>query len=166
MSESVDFQDLKQLETALARLTGPQLNRIGERAGLKIALELQHKLSNKPGPSHQPVKWPSRKAQAWYHWARKRDGLDLKYNRNSDPWSQKSSVSWGIRQTQGGAVLGNPATYAPYVYSHENQTEQHALTGWLTDKEAADQVFREGIVARHVMAEVHSLVKDSFRGLT
>ena len=167
MSESVSFDSLDDLQAALARLTGPQLMKVGERAGVKIALELEHRLSNKPGPSNQPVKWASKKQRAWYFAARRKAGLDLKYKRNSDPWSQKSSVSWGIvGRRSGETVLGNPATYAPYIYSHEHQTEQHKATGWMTDKKAADAVFREGLVARHVMAEVHSLVKDAFRGLT
>lgn len=166
MPEGINFADVTELQAALSRLTGPDILKVGERAGVKIALEMQTKLSNKPGPSSSPVKWPSKKSRAWYHWARRKDGLDLHYKRNSDPWSQKSSVSWGITGTRDGTTtLGNPATYAPYVYSHEYQIEQHKATGWTTDKQAADEVMSQGIVAQHVLAEVKSLLDEAFRGL-
>ena len=161
----VDFTSLDQLQQAIANLTGPQVNKVGERAGVKVAEELKNTLSRKPGPSHQPVKWASERQRRWYYAARRKDMLDLKYTRNADPWSQKSSVAWTTQRIAGGAVLGNPATYSPYVYSQEYQTEQHKATGWTTDKEAADRAFRDGTVARHVMAEVESMVREAFRGL-
>jgi hypothetical protein len=165
VANTIDFQSIDELQAALAKLTGPGLKVVGERAGYKVGLELQHKLQKKPGPSHQPVRWASKKQRAWYHWARKKDGLDLKYKRNVDPWSQKSSVSWAVQKTDGGAIVGNPATYAPWIYSHEYQQPMHAATGWTTDKQAADAVFREGLVARHVMAEVATVIHEAFSEL-
>ena len=162
----ISFTSLDQLQQAISNLTGPQVIKVGERAGQKIALELLNTLSRKPGPSHQPVIWDSEKQRKAYFAARHKDGLDPKYRRNSDPWSQKSSIAWGIiGKRSGETVLGNPATYAPHVYSHKHQTRQHAATGWTTDKEAADQAFRDGTVTRHVLAEVDHMVREAFRGL-
>jgi hypothetical protein len=161
----ISFSSLDQLQQAISNLTGPQVIKVGERAGQKIALELLNTLSRKPGPSHQPVLWDSEKQRRAYFAQRRKDGLDPKYRRHSDPWSQKSSVTWATRKITGGTLLGNPATYAPHVYSHQYQTRQHKATGWTTDKEAADQAFRDGTVARHVLAEVDHMVREAFRGL-
>ena len=164
MTEVV-YTDLNQLTRAFAKLSGPQVNKVGERAGVKVAEELKNTLSTKPGRSHSPVLWDSERQRKAYFARRHKDGLPIKYTRNSDPWSQKSSVSWAHKRIAGGALLGNPATYAPKVYSSEHQTAQHKATGWVTDKEAADRAFRDGTVARIVLGEVASMMDSVFRGL-
>jgi len=164
MTEIV-YTDLTQLQQAFAKLSGPQVNKVGERAGVKVAEELKDILARAPGASHRPVLWDSEKQRKAYFAGRHKDGLPLKYARVSDNWSQKSELSWATKRTAGGALLGNPATYGPSVYSHEHQTRQHKATGWTTDKEAADRVMQDGTVQRIVLGEITSMLNEVFRGL-
>ena len=165
MSESVDFQSLEQLHRAIENLTGAGLTKLGERGGYKVGLEIENVMKRYPGPPSYPLKWASKKQRAWYFAMRRSKGLPIEYTRTSDPMSQKLGQRWTTQQRRGGAVVGNPSTYAPYVQSSEYQTAMHADTGWVTDKQAVDEVFRSGEVGRIVLAEVHSIVKEAFRGL-
>ena len=155
----VTFSSIEALQAALARLTGPELTKLGERAGRKIGEHLKNLMMRRPGPSHQPVKWASERQRRWWHAARRRDELPLKYTRDADPWSQKSQKMWSVKSITGGAIVGNSATYAPYIQSDEYQTEQHKATGWITDKQAVEEMEREGVIAKVVQAEIHDLVK-------
>jgi hypothetical protein len=96
---------------------------------------------------------------------RREAGLPMKYTRGSDEMSQRLQASWGITRRTTEAVLGNRAPYAPYVASDEYQTEQHAATGFTTDKEAAEQMIEDGILGRIVEAHIKAIVREAFRGL-
>ena len=161
----ITYTSLDQLQRAFDKLSGPQINKVGERAGVKIAEELKNTLSTKPGRSHSPVIWESDNQRIAYIAGRRKDKLPLKYKRGKDAWSQKSSTTWAHKRIAGGALLGNPATYGPSVYSHEHQTAQHEATGWTTDKEAADRALQDGTVARVVMGEITHMLNEVFRGL-
>ena len=155
----VTFTSIEALQQAIANLTGPQVVKVGQRAGRKIGEELKNTMQRYPGPSHQPVKWASEKQRRWYFAMRRKEKLPIKYTRIKDPMSQKLGQSWAVKQITGGAVVGNTALYGPAVQSDEYQTEQHKLTGWITDKKAVEELERSGLIGRIVMAEVHDLVR-------
>ena len=73
--------------------------------------------------------------------------------------SQKLGQRWAVRSMTGGAVVGNPATYAPQVQSAQYQTEMHEATGWITDAQAVEELESQNLIGQVVMAEIHSMVK-------
>jgi hypothetical protein len=115
--EGVDFSQLNNLDRALAQLTGDQILKPMSKAAVKIGEQLKERLMVNPGRPNYPLKWASQKQRAWYFASRARDGLDPRYVRTSDPWSQKSRLSWAVeaRPAIGGAVVGNRATYSPWL---------------------------------------------------
>jgi len=166
-TEGVDFSQLNNLQRAMSQLTGEPLMRVMVKAAVKIGEQFKERLMVYPGlPSH-PIKWASAKQRAWYFASRRRDGLDPHYTRTTDKWSQKLRHSWAVeaKPSIGGAVVGNRATYGPWVQSDEYQQPMHKDTGWKTDKMAVDEVQRSGIMARYIEGEIKSHLDQIFRGL-
>ena len=63
--------------------------------------------------------------------------------------SQQISNSWTIaHQGPTDAIVGNKATYGPFVQSAEFQSPQHRATGWITDEKGIANVERSGDVER------------------
>ena len=122
-------------------------------AAVKIGEQIRDRLEKDPGPSNSPVIWASAKSRAWYHIARKADGLPAKYKRGG-PWSQELEQSWVTIATPDGAILGNPADYAPLVQSAEQQSAQHKATGWVTDAQAVAQIEQTDVIGRIIGAEI------------
>ena len=165
MSEGIDTSGLDKLQRAINELHGPALLRFKGRATYFVAVALKDMFKRRPAGSHSPVKWASRKQQAFYHWMRRKAGLPLKYTRGSDPMSQRSGASWAISRQADSATLGNRATYSPYVVSSQYQTEQHKATGWQTDQQIADRAMADGTIRRIIEANIATIVREAFRGL-
>jgi len=62
-----------------------------------------------------------------------------------------------------GTIVGNSATYAPWIQSDEYQTEMHREAGWPTDKSVDEELKRTGIIPRIVAAEIKSMLDGVFR---
>ena len=165
--EGVDFKDITRLERAFAQLTGEQMMKPMSKAAVKIGEQLKERLMVQGGRPNYPLKWASEKQRRWYFASRKAAGLDPHYTRDTDPWSQHSRQAWAVeaKPSVGGALVGNRATYSPWVYSDEFQTEMHKDTGHKTDKQAVEEIQRSGIMARHIEAEIKSYLDQVFRGL-
>ena len=162
----ITFQSLEALQNAIGRLSDPlQISLLGERAGFKIGEELRDVLMRQPPPPSYPLRWASKKQRAWYFWMRKDKGYPIEYDRMQDPQSEDILHKWNVARKPGGAILGNSATYSPYVQSDEYQTEMHKRTGWITDDSAVKEIERSGMIAAHVMAEVESMIRACFRGI-
>ena len=156
--------NLPQLVAALSQFNQAQVNKLGERAGLKIGLELEKVMKRSPGPPNYPLKWTAAERRAYFAMRRARN-LPVKYTRISDPMSEKLEQRWSVQRVRGGAVVGNPASYAAKVQSDQHQTPMHADTGWTTDKQAVEQTQSRGLIRAHVMAEVKWMVEEAFRGM-
>ena len=159
MPSTITFHDLDGLRDDLRKLAGPALDRALQRTAVKVGQELQARLQRYPSTSHSPVKWASRKQQAYYYAMRREAGLPLKYTRTSDPMSQRLGASWQVVKWGNGAIVGTRVTYSPWVQSAEKQQPQHAATGWTTAEQALDKVDKSGIVPRHLQAEIESLLR-------
>jgi len=146
-SFSVTIEGLAPLVAKLgegaAPVIGPITRAIGELVRKKLARE--------PKRNTGPVKWASAKQRTWYHAARGKAGLPLRYTRNSDPWSQRIGPSWAVeRYGDMDALVGTRVTYAKWVQSQEFQQPMHKATGWVTEVEAGETVMRGGAVERIV----------------
>ena len=170
MPNEVDTSELDALQRAMDQLSGPLLIKFKGRTAYYVALAIKgviqpYKRKFTPGNPPPYVLWASRKQQKWYHAMRRAAGLPAKYTRGSDPMSQRVSQSWAVSRGKTSATLGNRATYAPWVASEEFQTEQHAATGFTTDREAAEKVMKDGTVKRIIDAHLKAIVREAFRGL-
>jgi len=122
-----------------------------------IAAEIQGKIA--PYPPATSANRPAGPGSRWYERGfgsryQRKDGI-----RSGRKTSETLGRRWGI-QSQGriGAVLGNLATYSPYVHSAEKQAKIHGKRGWVTDEEAIEKVERAGTIRRIVEdAIMHAL---------
>ncbi len=136
-----------------------------QRACLKVGALVQRQLETFPPDSHQPVIWQSERQRRWWHASRAEAGLDIKYTRESDPWSKRLHTSWTTReQGDSGSVVSTFVDYAPYVQADAaqggiRQQPQHFATGWVTDKQAVDTVKASGDVPIIVKAEIEDALK-------
>lgn len=106
---------------------------------------LRAKLARYPGTSHSPVLWRSDKQRKAYFAKRREAGLPAKYDRQSDPQSQRIGPSWTVeRRGATDAVVGTRVGYARYVQAERYQQPQHRATGWVTDTQAIDETERSG----------------------
>jgi len=165
MPDDIDTTELTKLQRAMSSLTGPLLVKFKGRVTYYVAVAIQGIIKPYPGPAHKPVIWPSEKARRYYFAMRREAGLPMKYTRGSDPMSQRIQQSWTIARRPTEATLGNRATYAPYVASEQYQTDQHAATGFTTDRQAAEQVIQSGVMKRIIDAHINAIVREAFRGL-
>ncbi len=127
-----------------------------------IALEIQGEIA--PYPPSTEANRPrsslaTRRALPWYErgygtrWHR-RDGT-VGGRKTSETLGRR----WGIKRSGGtGAVLGNIASYSPYVHSHDKRAKFHKRRGWVSDEEAIKDVERAGTIERIVRdAIMHAL---------
>ena len=165
MPNTADTSELDTLQRAMDKLAGPMLIKFKGGTAYSVALAIKGVIQPYKRQHTGAVIWASRKQQKWYHAMRRAAGLPAKYTRGSDPMSQRIQQSWAISRSPTSSVLGNRATYAPYVASEEFQTAQHAATGFTTDKQAADQVMSDGTMKRIIDAHLKAVVREAFRGL-
>lgn len=144
----------------LKRKLGADWTKPIQTAAQVVGEELRTIMAQAPGPSHSPVIWGTEKSRRWYFANRRKKKLSLQYTRGSDSWSQTLSKSWTVRpEGETSAVVGTHATYAPWVQSHkklptgERQTRQHKATGWVTDKQAVQEIKRGG-KARRIFRDI------------
>lgn len=117
-------------------------------ASLAIAAEIQDKIAPYPpaGPGNQPRSWLPRGHNSWYQrgsgpkWVVRSGAI---HGRNS---SETLGRRWSIEARPAGAVLGNIASYAPYVHSQDQQSATMARIGWITDKTAVETVMSSPVV--------------------
>ena len=160
----IESQGLDKLQNAIGQLHGPLLEKFKSRVTYYVALALKGII--KPyKPQHTPIIWPSAKARRYYFAMRREAKLPMKYTRGSDPMSQRLQQSWDITRRPTEAILGNRATYAPYVASDQFQIKQHAATGFTTDKEAEKAIRDNGTFKRIVDAHIRAIVQEAFRGI-
>lgn len=116
-----------------------------------IGKQLRKTIRVAPKKTGGPVAWASVRQRIWYHAARRKQGLALEYTRRSDSWSERLEDSWAVRNVgQFDAVVENGATYGAYVQRDPRHGEgivqqpMHAVTGWITDMQAIDEVNKSG----------------------
>ena len=138
----VDLRGYDDLADKLGKDLSPALR----AAALALAEEIRDKIARYPGPVSYPIKWQSER-QRRFVMAMLAD--DLPYSRGSGAMSQTLGKSWTSAQYGAiGAVVGTKTTYAPYVQGEELQQDMHRATGWVTDRQAVDQVEESGVIER------------------
>ena len=98
-----------------------------------IAEDIRARIAKAPGKVKYPIEWAS-DAQRRAYFAKRKGKLP--YVRESDSWSEDLGKAWATENRGLDAVVGNKATYAPWVQSKERQQPMHKNTGWVTDEEA------------------------------
>ena len=140
-----DFSiEIKGLAALTRKLGAQRVNDMIRKTTLGVAEVLKGHLAKYPGPSHRPVVWSSRKQRAWYFAMRAKQGLPLKYARNSDSMSQRLGPSWATKNQGQNAIIGTRVTYARWVQNEEEQQPMHRATGWITDQGAIEKAQQEG----------------------
>ncbi len=141
MSISVEVRGVDVVMGALARIPG-----VFQLAAPAIGEEIRLRLMRYPPPPKYPLRWASAK-QAFYVKHVLRKGLGP-YVRRFDQMSQDLMHSWVVdtQRLPHEVVVGTRVSYAPYVQSAEKQQPFHADTGWITDRQAVQDVQQAGIV--------------------
>ena len=133
MPVSVSFQ-VHGLQQTTRRLKSIFSEEVKVKAMQTACDYIRKKCEIEPGPSHQPVIWPSPKYRAWYFAARRAQGLPMKYTRETDPWSKQLLASWRTEVTENGMKgrIYNDRPYSEKVMGPGSQFAQHKATGWKT----------------------------------
>lgn len=128
---TVNIADLTRIQRKLHGLRPPSW--MGGVMGTTVA-EMRKELAHYPPRGSGPIRWKSERQRRWYHMARRRDGLPLRYARLTDPWSKKLGPSWKTRVRKGGleGIVQNDSGYAPFVQHDPWQQPFHQDTGWKT----------------------------------
>ena len=163
MSVTIDGQE--KLDEFLRRLTDPaELRKFSQNVGVEFGNKAKVILEDYPGPSHSPVIWASNKQRAWYFASRRNAGLPMEYDRITDPTSKQVGMNWAVKKTVDGAIVGNTVDYSAYVQGHQHQSAQHKATGWVTEKDAAEQTFEQNMV-QIIDKEMQKVLKGLTSGL-
>lgn len=107
-----------------------------------VAEDIRARMAKYPGKVKRPIEWAS-PAQRRAYFAKRR-GMGP-YVRQSDSWSERLGPSWATENRDLDAVVGNKATYAPWVQSKERQQPMHRNTGWITDEDAIRAAIDENV---------------------
>jgi len=155
---NVEIDGLDDAIRKLRRAGGNELARQITAGLVAIGKQVENELRQYPPKPKYPLRWASRR-QAFYvkHILRKNLGP---YVRRYDPMSQNLQQSWTVEPLRPiGAVVGTRVTYAPYVQSEEKQQPFHADTGWITDREAVENVQASGDIERILQAARNKLLR-------
>lgn len=111
--------------------------------------------ANESGP--YPKKWYVRGIGS--HWALKKGGFHFSKN------SQQLNKRWAIEKQDKGStvVIGNNATYAPFVHDKDHQAPFHGQRGWKTAQDVIDDGGRD-IVIRNIRDFVKTALRKYNRG--
>ncbi len=133
----VEIKGMNELLRKLKTVQDLRSAKIGLKAG---ATHLKGIISKYPASTI--ANSPSNPSGHWYErgfgskWIRKRAG-GVGGRKTSQTlgrrWTQKSQMM-GLQQ-----VIGNNATYAPYVQSAEKQAKVHEMHGWKTDEDVINE---------------------------
>lgn len=137
----------------------PALN----EAAMAIAARLHGVIAPYPPSSeaNQARGWTRGGRNSWYErgfgakWVTKNGGVHGKQT------SQTLGRSWQIRATGTGAVVGTGASYAPFVQHDGQQAAFHAKRGWITDKQAVEQVMASGAIPKIVAEALAAAFKHN-----
>ena len=148
MNLSVEIHGLDKLIAKYGRGADPIIKALTRG----IAEDIRARMAKYPGKVKYPIQWAS-DAQRRAYFA-KRKGMGP-YVRQSDSWSEDLGKAWASENRGLDAVVGNKASYAPWVQSKERQQPMHKNTGWVTDEDAI-QAARDENVAEKTLEEVLS----------
>ncbi len=137
MSDNVELRGFEEVQAMIGRLTNlkPAVNAL--HAG---AVHVKGKIAQYPpsSPANSPGPYPKRWYQRGYgpRWARKRR-TGVGGRRTSETLGRR----WTVEARDGGLtqVVGNNASYAPYVHGDEDQAGFHAARGWKTVGQVAEE---------------------------
>ena len=99
---------------------------------------LKSKVATYPRERHAPQPFVSDKQRRGFFAKLKAGEIDVPYVRGSSGGSQKLGQSWRVDAAQNDVIIGTRVGYAPLVQSREDQTRYHALTGWKTAEDVAE----------------------------
>lgn len=116
------------------------------------ALHVKGKIASYPPRRYgtQPFKSPR---QAMGFFKRLHAGaIEVPYRRGQSPGSETLGRKWTIRDRDDGltAVVGNNASYGPYVQDRDEQSLYHQKSGWVTVQDVRED---EGPVVRDLMGQ-------------
>lgn len=127
------------------RMLGTDFRPAIQAATKAIALEVQGEIA--PYPPSTIANSPGNPTGRWYE-----RGYGPKWRTKAGVHGRKTSQTlgrrWAVRQRGMGAVVGNAASYAPYVHNKPKQAGFHAQRGWQTDEGALRAVLASGAVKR------------------
>jgi hypothetical protein len=133
------------LDEVVKRL-GKDLRPVLKKVAFAIGKQVEGKINITAYPTQPAPVNPDRWYQRGYgsKWRRKDGSVGGRAT------SEQLGQRWATRAKGWGAVVGNPASYAPFVQSQEKQAAIHKATGWVTDVQVAEEVAKSGVVERMV----------------
>lgn len=139
---------LHGLDAVQRRLT-QDLDRPMRGASKAVAAALQNIIA--PYPRSTAANRPQGPGSRWYERGYGTRWMRVDGSIHGRKTSETLGRRWGIASRgKSGAVLGNIASYAPFVHDDEKQAEALKKIGWVTDKMAVRALEAKGTIDRIV----------------
>jgi hypothetical protein len=154
MPYTIRITGLKEVQ----RLLGADFDSALQSATKAIALQAESEIA--PYPAATEANSPGNPTGKWYErgygprWRRKDGSI------GGAKTSQMLGRRWGIRPMgRIGTLLGNTASYAPFVHGQEEQAAFHGRRGWRTDRGVIEKLLRNGTVRRIVVQSIRGALR-------
>lgn len=139
---SVRIKGLEQLQRKLKRIEDLEpIKRAVKDAGTHV----REKVSKYPPRKYVSIQdiggWASDRQRRFFFWALRTGRIEVPYRRGQSPGSEDLGQSWAVKTEKQGmsAVIGNDASYGPFVQDKSRQSRMHKAIGWKTAQDVADE---------------------------
>ena len=127
-----------------------KFDNIGSLKGVKAAMKnagthLKGEISRYPGRKHITIQqaggWKSDKQRRWFFAALRSGEIEVPYRRGQSPGSEDLGQRWTVTTRNQGftVIVGNNASYGPFVQAHDSQSRMMKVIGWKTDQQVLDE---------------------------
>ncbi len=153
---TIQIKGLSELLRIVGADLGPTVRAILHGVGDLV----RNEIARAPGPVHKPIVWASAKQRRYVMALVRKHGP---WVRESHSLSQRLIASWTVKtENDYRVVVGNRATYGPWVQDADMQQPMHRASGWQTDERAIANVAGSGDVERIAGMAIERVLAGGF----
>ena len=146
-----------------------KFDKIGQLDGVKAAMKnagdhLKGEISIYPGRKHVTIQsmggWKSDKQRRFFFAALRSGDIQVPYRRGQSPGSEDLGQRWTVATRKQGleVIVGNNASYGPFVQSHDGQSKMMKVIGWKTDQQVLDE--NKGKVVEYIRDAIVKIINS------
>ena len=144
-----------------------KFDKIGQLDGVKAAMKnagdhMEDAMKVYPAKPHFQHRWPfvSDKQRRYFFWALKQGKIEVPYRRGQSPGSEDLGQRWTVATRDQGftVIVGNNASYGPFVQSHDSQSKMMKVIGWKTDQQVLDE--NKGEVVEYIRDAIVKIINS------
>jgi len=136
------------------------MNQAGSEAAKRVILKTEGLQKYPPGGPGAPQaqNWTD-KQRRYFFWALNAGIIEVPYRRGQSPGSQRAGTQWYVESSGAmNTLIGNRASYAPYLHGRESQSPYMANRGWRKLWDVAQEKVKD--IGKVYQAWVNKTIKD------